>query len=687
MFSHRVLMVDDDPFAFSVLQTYLADMVSPPRLELATSYDEGIARLFAERFDVALLDYQLGKRSGLEFLRELHARGCRTPVVMLTGQRDHEIDMEAMKAGAVDYLVKGDFGPEVLERVIRYAAERGRTLEKLRESEERYALAVSGANDGIWDWRIEKDSLYLSPRWKQIIGLADDEMDNTLDAWMERVHPDDLGRFKFDLDAHASGGTSQLETEHRLLHVDGTWRWVLARAVAVRGSSGRATRISGSLTDVTHARSRDPLTGLPNRVLYQDRLERAFARTRRDKQYGFAVLFLDLDRFKVINDSLGHLAGDQLLVGIARRLENCIRGVDSVARLGGDEFTILLDGVTDPNEAIKVAERVHQELKRPFELDGRAVYSGTSVGIAMYRPEYKRPEEIIRDADTAMYRAKSAGRARYQIFDQQMHDEAMTLLQLESQLREAVQRKELRVVYQPVLRLRDGTLVGFEALVRWHHPTLGLITPDRFIALAEETGIIQQIDHWVLSTAAAQLGSWQASYPSAAPLYCAVNASKRQVDRPDFVEQTLAAIDSAGISRSAIALEITEGLIFEDPERVCAILKRLREKGVRVVMDDFGTGFSSLSYLHRLPLTGLKVDRSFVARLDDSGSGAETVKAIAALAHGFNLNLTAEGVETQEQEAQLRAIGCETAQGYLFSRPVEPAEIEAMLKKLEATAA
>ncbi|MFL5321207.1 MAG: putative bifunctional diguanylate cyclase/phosphodiesterase, partial [Myxococcaceae bacterium] len=501
------------------------------------------------------------------------------------------------------------------------------------------------------------------------------------------VHPDDRERFSFELEQHVSGATPHFENEQRLLHCDGTWRWVLARAVAVRDSKGRATRISGSLTDVTNARSRDPLTGLPNRVLYHDRLERAFARRRRDKGYSFAVLFLDLDRFKVVNDSLGHLAGDQLLVGIARRLERCVRGVDSVARLGGDEFTILLDGVTEANEAIRVAERICSELSKPFELDGRPVHSGTSIGIAMCRDEYVTPEEILRDADTAMYRAKAAGKARYQVFDQGMHDEAMTVLQLENELRVAVMKNELRVVFQPILRLADNAIAGFEALVRWEHPRLGLITPDKFIPLAEETGAVKQVDEWVLAKAAGQLAEWQARYPSARSLYVAVNASKRQVDRVDFVERSLAAIDGARLSRKSIAIEITEGLVFEDPERISKTLLRLRDAGVQVVMDDFGTGYSSLSYLHRLPLTGLKVDRSFVSRLDQPGQGAEAVRAIAALAHGLNLHLTAEGVETEAQQGQLKALGCEQAQGFLFSRPVAADVIEGMLRKMNGVAA
>jgi diguanylate cyclase (GGDEF)-like protein/PAS domain S-box-containing protein len=666
----RVLLIDDDAFAFRVVKNLLDDAKSAISLEWVDSYEKGLGRLMSGGSDVCLLDYQLGDRSGLDLLRALDERGVRTPVVMLTAMTDHQADLDAMRAGAVDYLVKGEFSAPVLERVVRYAAERARTLEKLRESEERYALAVTGANDGVWDWKTGQPRLFISPRWKQLLGLSP-HSDDTIDAFYALVHPDDRSRLQAAIEAHIAGRLRFLEVEARMLDKDTNWHWVLVRGTAVRDASGRATRIAGSLTDITSARNRDPLTGLANRALFLDRMEHALARNKRNPESKFACLFLDCDRFKVVNSSLGHAAGDALLVSIARRLERCVRSVDTVARFGGDEFAVLLEDAREPDGPTRVADRIVDELAKSFMLEEREVFSGASIGIAMSRPIYNRPEELLRDADIAMYRAKSSGRGRVAVFDEQMHARALAMLQLESELRHAVGTNQLEVFYQPIVT-PQGRVKGFEALVRWRHPVKGLVPPDQFIPLAEETGIIGGIDRWVLRAACVQTLEWRKKHPE---LTISVNASHRQLDGPGAAQAVLMVLGETGLPAQALSLEVTESVVIDHPQAV-ANLSLLKEHGVGILMDDFGTGYSSLASLHQLPFTGLKIDRTFVKRLGDDTASREVVRAILTLGRGLGLTITAEGVETSAQLDTLTGLGCELVQGYRFGVPAPAVETQ-----------
>jgi diguanylate cyclase (GGDEF)-like protein/PAS domain S-box-containing protein len=678
----RVLLIDDEPFIRAVLEALLGEL--PNRsfvVDWCGSYADGLEAIRRPDIDVCLLDFQLGATSGIDFLREVTSLGCRVPIIMLTGQGDQELDVVAMKSGAADYLVKGEFNAQTLERSLRYAIERAKTLEALSESQERYALAVAGANDGIWDWEPTTGSIYFSLRWKEIIGYQDHEIPNELSEWFLRVHPEDVGRLKADLKAHETGTTSHFENEHRILHKDGTYRWVLCRGLAVRGKDGRATRFAGSQSDVTQSRGHDPLTGLPNRTLYMDRLERALERGKRCADYSFAVLFLDLDRFKIINDSLGHIAGDQLLVDISNRLKLAVRTADTVARLGGDEFTILLVDTVDANEVTRVALRVQEELSKPFNLGGREVFTSASIGIAMGSSTYARAEEILRDADIAMYRAKSHGKARHELFDAGMHERAVALLKLETALRRAVENLSFKVLYQPIIHLGTGKVVSVEALVRWNDPQRGLIPPDEFIPLAEETGLIVQIDRFVTRTACQQQLRWAKKFPQI-PVSVAVNVSKRQFEQPDFIEDIGKSIAETGIDPARLVLEITESVIMPNPEQASKMLGTLRSRNVQLAMDDFGTGYSSLSHLHQLPFSSLKIDRSFVKKLGSpEGSTTEIVRAIIAVARSLKVQVTAEGIETEEQLALLRSLECGYGQGYFFSRPTDEAGIDKILSE------
>ena len=567
--------------------------------------------------------------------------------------------------------------------------ERKAAQRALEASEERYALAARGANDGLWDWDLGTDRVYFSPRWRAMLGYADGEVGSTSDEWFRRVHAADVERVRATLEAHLQGRSDHFESEHRMLCRDGTYRWVLSRGIAVRDGAGQAHRMAGSMTDVSlrkaaeekllHEAIHDVLTGLPNRALFMDLLARSVARSKRRKGYLFAVLFLDLDRFKIINDSLGHLVGDQLLVGIARRLEKCLRPEDTVARLGGDEFTVLLDDINDLSDPTRVAERVHKELESPFHVGGHEVYTSVSIGIALSSPSYESPDQILRDADTAMYRAKALGRARHEVFDTGMHARAVALLQLETDLRRAIERREFRLHYQPIVTLAGGRVVGFEALVRWLHPQRGLLLPSEFVAVAEETGLMLPIGRWVLEEACRSAQAWSDQVRQ--PLIITVNLSNRQFAQPDLPEQVGAVLKEVGLDPGRLKLEITESVIMEHGEGVTRTLHRLRDLGVELYVDDFGTGYSSFSVLHRFPISALKIDRSFVHALGKDGDGSEIVRTIMTLARNLKLNVIAEGIETRAQLEQLRLLKCPQGQGAWFAEPAAAAAVPERLSR------
>ncbi|MEH2025981.1 GGDEF/EAL domain-containing response regulator [Nostoc sp.] len=415
----------------------------------------------------------------------------------------------------------------------------------------------------------------------------------------------------------------------------------------------------------------DSLTGLPNRVLFIRRLENALNRAKQESSYQFAVLFLDCDRFKVVNDSLGHPVGDELLIAIARRLQACLIPIDTLARLGGDEFGILLENITDINIAIQVAESFLQQLSLAFKLSRYEVFMNVSIGISWGNKDYDRPEYLLRDADTAMYRAKAQGRAKYHVFNPAMHQEALQLLELENDLRRAVERQEFLVYYQPIVSLTTGRISGFEALVRWQHPIRGLVSPIEFIPVAEETGLINAINTWVLQSACHQLSIWQHHPITPEPLTMSVNLSARLFLQPNLVEQIDRIIYENKINPAYLELEITESVIMENTEAIKIILQQLKQRKIKLIMDDFGTGYSSLSYLHSFPLNALKIDKSFVKRMQENNDNMGLVPAMIGIANSMGMSAIAEGVETQEQLAQLRSLNCDFAQGYLFSQPIE----------------
>ncbi|MEM6458322.1 MAG: GGDEF and EAL domain-containing protein [Planctomycetota bacterium] len=572
-------------------------------------------------------------------------------------------------------------------------AEWARRVETRREAEraeQRHRALVKGIRDGLFDWDLHTNDVSYSDRCAELLGHPGDDPPSRPDDWFNRVDSRDLAQLEADLAMCLAGQTATLRNQHRTEAIDGSTRWVLCRAEVVHDEDGEPARLVGSLSDTTefklaeeelrHAAEHDKLTGLPNRATLHARLEKAI---RRHKLSGgrrrFALLFLDFDRFKVINDSLGHDAGDRLLVQIADRLRRHTRANDTAARLGGDEFVLLIEGVDRLDTALRIADRLLDTFAEPFDLDGHEVTSTASIGVVDGGNGYDSADAAIRDADAAMYHAKSRGKARFAVFDDDMHQQSRLRLDLERDLRRALETDQLHLAFQPVVEVEDGRATGFEALIRWRHPVHGDIRPDRFIHIAEESGLIVPLGRFVLEVACDFLGRLDAELPGSG-LTVNVNLSRRQLVQPDLIEMVRRVVADANLDPRRIKFEITESVIMDPRVSVTDVLHRLRELGHPLAMDDFGTGHSSLSCLHEFPIDVLKIDRSFVQSLDRHIEFAAVIQAIVTLAHTLRMSVVAEGIETTEQLAVLQALDCDRLQGFLFARPLPADEAVAFVR-------
>lgn len=656
---------------------------------LAEDGPQALASIRDRLPDMVLLDVRMPGMSGMQVLQAIREQysAAELPVIMVTAESHSASVVEALQGGANDYITKPVDMPVALARIRTHLSQK--TLSAaLRESEERYARAARGANDGLWDWDLDSGEIYFSPRWKEMLGYQESEIGRRPDEWLCRVHPDDFPRLQAAVAAHCRRDTPQLDCEHRMHCKDGTYRWMLSRGLAVWDENGQAIRIAGSQTDITASKVADPLTGLPNRVLFMDRLERRIELARRRRDCEFAVLLLDVDRFKNINDSLGHAAGDLLLQSLARRLQESLRHSDtvarlqedcSVARLAGDEFAVLLHAIRQSADAVTVAERIDAELRAPFLLNGHEVFVTVSIGIAGGAYGYERAEDLLRDADTTLHCAKVAGRARYEIFHTDMRRRAITRLQVETGLRRALERDELRLHYQPIVDLRTGNLAGFETLVRWQHPLRGLLSPAEFIPVAEETGLIVPAGHWILEQACRDVQHWlrrdpgTGTSPLCPGLTLHINFSPVQLAESGAIEEIERILRRNWPAHRGcrLSFEITEGTMMRNSEVISLLLARLRDLDVGLDIDDFGTGYSSLSQLQHLPVETLKIDRAFVSRIGLDEESLEIIRTIVALAHNLGMDIIAEGVETPQQLAQLKALDCEYAQGYYLGKPTD----------------
>ncbi len=683
----RVLLIDDDEDEFVLTRDLVSEFErGAVELEWNDGFDAGLRTITEARHDAILVDYRLGERDGLELLREASAAGCRAPIILLTGQGNHDIDVIAMRTGGADYLVKGQFSPAVLERAIRHAVERSRTLEALRESETLNRAIVDALEEGVLFQDEDGNLLACNASAERILQGSFVELASRKGRHEEwKLIREDGSEFPEPELPSKIARSSGKPCSATVGFVDGSgeerWLSINAQPLPRVGRNGTYPVVTSMANFTERKRAEDalrrqamydPLTDLPNRRLFMDRLEQAIAFARRGGG-SLAVAFLDLDRFKLVNDTLGHNAGDALLQQVATRLLDVMRPDDTVARLGGDEFTLILPEVYTTDDMARVAQRILDALEAPFELFGQELKVSASLGMSLFQSDGDEADSLLRHADSAVRRAKLAGRGHYQFYRAQMTEAALEQVTLERELRKALEIGSLELHYQPQYDLDNDRLVGVEALLRWRHPTLGSISPAKFIPIAEESGLIVPIGTWVLHEACRQNVAWQRA--GFAPCRVAVNVSSMQFERVDLVETVRQVLDLSGLEPRWLELELTESLVMRDVTDTANQLERLRELGVKVAVDDFGTGYSSLAYLQRLPLDTLKIDRAFVMELGAERDTLPLVRALVTLAHGLGMEVVAEGIETRSQFNTLHNLGCNFGQGFLMCRPVEASSL------------
>jgi diguanylate cyclase (GGDEF)-like protein/PAS domain S-box-containing protein len=546
---------------------------------------------------------------------------------------------------------------------------------------ERRALALTGAGDMIWDWDVSADRIYTSPEAEHLLGLKRGTLEGPASRWLDVLHALDRDRFRAALDGVLEQRRGRLVQDFRLRTPEGHYLWFALKARPVVGSDGEVVRLVGTLTDVTefktaeerllHDAVHDNLTGLPNRQLFIDRLEAVLAFAKSDPQIRATVVVIDLDRFKQVNDSVGIAVGDSILLTLARRLGRLLKPQDTLARLTGDQFAMILLSERDPTRLIAFAETIRRTLRAPITFNDREIFLTASIGLALGDGQPNRTEEVLKDAELAMYHAKRIGGDRIELFKPAMRARKTDRLTLESELRRALEREEITILYQPIVRLEDRSVAGFEALARWDHPKLGRMSPAEFISIAEEIGLIVDLGLFVLERTARQLSAWQRNVRMREPVFASVNVSSRQLLRHDLIHDLRTVLSRSGLARGSLKLELTESIVMENPEHAAQLLTRIKELGAGLALDDFGTGHSSLAYLQRFPFDTIKIDQSFV-RTNNKGTRPVLLRSIISLAHDLGMDVVAEGAETDSDAVELYQLGCEYAQGFVFGEPMTP---------------
>lgn len=651
-------------------------------------------RIAAAPPDLVLLDAAMDDPDAFAACRRLRdsVLGACLPIVIAGPARDRDPAQRAYDAGASEFITRPLDADSLIYR-LRFLLRNHKEHARLADSERRNALAVRSAGLGIWEWDIEGDVAYFSPEWCRILGLHPQRVRKHIDEWFERVHPDDSHTLHAALNEHLAGDTERFEAEHRIRTRFGPYIWILARGQCLRDERQTPVRMAGSVLDISerkraenqlvHDALHDGLTGLPNRKLFLDRVSHSLRIRERRPDYRFAVCFIDLDRFKAINDNFGHMVGDALLVEISRAIESGLRHSDTLARLGGDEFVVLFDDIDVDTGYLTLVERVQERLSQPIVVQDREFTVTASIGVALSDEDYEQAADVLRDADTAMYRAKSKGRATYEVFTHSLQAKVSEVMRIETELRHALARDQLRVFFQPIVDLRNERLTGFEALIRWQHPDQGLLEPHRFLTSAEESGVIVAIGRWLLENACRQMRNWQERNARLSDVYVTVNLSSREFARPDLADSVRTALQRSGLPAACLKLEIAEAALISNPDRARNRLNELKDIGVELSIDDFGTGFSSFGYLYRYPFNTLKIDRSFVHHLTERGKARGIIRAMVEMAHNLGMQVVAEGGETPETLAVLKELGCEFAQGFLYSRPLPPQQLDHWIEELQ----
>jgi len=685
-----VLLIEDNPGDARLLREMLKEVGSQnTRLTHVESMGEAESYLAEHATDIILLDLGLSDARGLEALRRAHHAAPRVPLVVLTGLDDEAQAVQALQEGAQDYLVKGRIETLGLVRAMRYAIERKSMEEALFVEKERAQVTLNCIGDAVACTDVLGNITFLNPVAETMTGwLSADAVGRPMAEVLQVLDATSREASSSPLEMAGRGArTLGAPSNVILVRRDGFETWIEDSVAVIHDRQGRASGAVVVFRDVTtahetalkmtHSAEHDFLTGLPNRMLLNDRVGQAIVSAQRHEK-PVAVLFLDLDGFKHVNDSLGHPVGDKLLQSVARRLVDCVRGADTVSRQGGDEFVVLLSEVEHPEDTAILASRMLEAVAASHSIDGHDLHVTTSIGISVYPDDGLDAEALVKNADTAMYQAKENGRQGYKFFKSAMNVKAVERQSLEESLRRALERREFALHYQPKIDLRTGAITGAEALLRWTHPTRGLVPPAQFIPVAEDCGLILPIGAWVLREACAQAKAWaDAGLPR---MTMAVNVSAMEFRNREFLSSLLAILEETGLDPSLLELELTESALMKHPESAASILGALRQIGVKVAIDDFGTGYSSLSYLRKFPLDALKIDQSFVRQLSSAGRDTIIVTAVIGMARSLELRVVAEGVETLDELAFLRSLECDEAQGYYYSRPVAPQQFAALLR-------
>jgi len=641
----------------------------------ASSLLEGLALMERNKFDLVLADFPKDCEQQALWIEKLSLISAELPVIAQSSKQSSSDLKAIMGRGISEVLTRGEVSSEILSRSIRYAMDRHQLSQALNDSEERYELARLGSKDALWDWNLRSRKFLIPPQLKKLLGYSEQEIDDVADAWFALIHPADVEALATAIDAHLLGHTRHLELEHRVLHKSGDVRWIHTRGFALRDENGQPCRMAGSHTDITHRKKAeaqmmraayyDKLTGLPNRTFFTEQLEHVLRQAKQSETCSSRVIVVGMDRIATVNDTWGRDAGQRLTLAFGKRLQNLAGPTDLLARVGNDSFAFLVQdqGVED------YVQRILACCEEAFGLAGTELFMNVNMGINDRLNEYDCPETVIRDALLASSQARVAEDSHHTVFETALRTEAIERLQLETDLRHAIVKEEFRLHYQPIVSLASGNISGFEALLRWHSSSRGLVMPDTFIGLAEETGLINPIGEWVIQEAIRELADLNASGAYSQPLTISVNLSPKQFFQPDLVEMLALSLSAANVPAEQLTLEITENVFFDEGDRAERLFRALKQLGVRIHIDDFGTGYSSLSLLRRYPVDRLKIDRSFISGLTNNHEDREIVRAIMALGKSLGKVVIAEGIETSEQLAILESLGCGYGQGHYFAKP------------------
>ena len=683
--SELILIVDDNLTNLDVLAEILGD--AGYEVAIAISGERALKLIQYSQPDLILLDVMMPGLDGYQTCQSIkeHDAWKSIPIVFMTALADAVNKVKGLELGAVDYITKPFQEEEILARIKTHLRLHHSEI-KLRQSEARMESILNSLEEVVWSASHDlSEFIYLNPAVEDIFHCPSEQILQSPSLWFEMVHPEDKERFTQAFQSIEE--KSSLELEYRIIDGNGSTRWLKIRAQKIKEVlDGHPDRIDGVLSDISdrkdienqlhHESFHDKLTGLPNRSCFISQSNQLLGSLEQSPESNFAVLFIDLNRFKGINDSLGHQFGDQILQEVASRISQSLRPTDLIARVGSDEFAILLHNNCTPEETIQIAERMNERLSEAMYIEEQMIYSSASIGIVLSSSDYQNGEELLRDADIAMYYAKEKGKAGSEIFNLSMHEASVRQLELEQDLRIALSRKEITLNYQPILNLEDQFIFGFEALARWIHPQKGFISPADFIPIAEESGLIETLGEQVLWEACRQLQKWSKHIPTSHKLSMSVNLSGKQLLGNNFLQKLDTILEETNTSGEQLKLEITESILMDDNESLNILFQQLLERGITLSLDDFGTGYSSLSYLHRFPLNELKIDRSFINRIETDTQSQEIVKTIVTLAQTLDMSVVAEGVETQEQLDYLESLNCQKAQGYFFSKPLPEGSVK-----------